>query len=153
MVAAGGAGTDTLSSFSLERFLMLDATTITPNSTLHDTHIACHCFKHRMNCCNGVSDADGRRFASQMEHQLPAGDARSQLLHRPHRAHALRCRVTLGLLFLQERPGLVVLTIELEGALTQMPGSLAPSRLWSPVPHQILSGCKPSRCATCCVLF
>jgi len=33
---------------------------------------------------------------------------------------------------LQERPGLVVLTIELEGALAQMPGSLSPSRMWSP---------------------
>lgn len=32
----------------------------------------------------------------------------------------------------QERPGLVVLTIELEGALAQMPGSLSPSRVWSP---------------------
>ena len=32
----------------------------------------------------------------------------------------------------QERPGLVVLTIELEGALAQMPGSLSPSRMWSP---------------------
>ncbi|KAL0051806.1 hypothetical protein WJX82_002492 [Trebouxia sp. C0006] len=31
-----------------------------------------------------------------------------------------------------ERPGLVVLTIELEGALAQMPGSLSPSRMWSP---------------------
>ena len=33
---------------------------------------------------------------------------------------------------LQERPGLVVLTIELEGALAQMPGNLSPSRMWSP---------------------
>ena len=32
----------------------------------------------------------------------------------------------------QERPGLVVLTIELEGALAQMPGNLSPSRMWSP---------------------
>lgn len=32
----------------------------------------------------------------------------------------------------QERPGLVVLTIELEGALTQMPGNFSPSRVWSP---------------------
>lgn len=38
----------------------------------------------------------------------------------------------MSCLFTQERPGLVVLTIELEGALTQMPGSLAPSKLWSP---------------------
>lgn len=33
---------------------------------------------------------------------------------------------------LQERPGLVVLTIELEGALAQMPGNLSPNRMWSP---------------------
>lgn len=33
---------------------------------------------------------------------------------------------------MQERPGLVVLTIELEGALAQMPGNLSPSRMWSP---------------------
>lgn len=33
---------------------------------------------------------------------------------------------------MQERPGLVVLTIELEGALAQMPGNLTPSRMWSP---------------------
>ena len=36
------------------------------------------------------------------------------------------------MLTVQERPGLVVLTIELEGALAQMPGSLSPSRMWSP---------------------
>ena len=33
---------------------------------------------------------------------------------------------------LQDRPGLVVLTIELETALSQMLGSYSPSKMWSP---------------------
>ncbi len=32
----------------------------------------------------------------------------------------------------QERPGLVVLMIELEGALAQMPSNTEPTKMWSP---------------------
>ena len=42
------------------------------------------------------------------------------------------CMILHAMVTVQERPGLVVLTIELEGALAQMPGSLSPSRMWSP---------------------
>ena len=41
---------------------------------------------------------------------------------------ALTCRLPS----LQDRPGLVVLTIELETALSQMLGSYSPSKMWSP---------------------
>ena len=40
--------------------------------------------------------------------------------------------LTCPALSLQDRPGLVVLTIELETALSQMLGSYSPSKMWSP---------------------
>ncbi len=48
-------------------------------------------------------------------------------------AHVLAAFVlTCPSLSVQDRPGLVVLTIELETALSQMLGSYSPSKMWSP---------------------
>lgn len=46
-----------------------------------------------------------------------------------HDEERLRCR---GMDVVQERPGLVVLMIELEAALAQMPANTEPTKMWSP---------------------